>query len=260
MTTAEAIDIDASLEAFHRDGFAMLPGLLDAGRAQQLKAAIDHVFDNADDYPDAVYGEIVVARLFETNNIFRDMLTEEPFITIADRILGSQCHIIANNAIRNGTGRAISDFHVDDGVEFPISEGMTRHDARLTMPVQRFSFQILLTDVATIEQGPTQYVPGSHYAGRDPEPGDNPTFEGQAPVSIFGKAGDAYLHNGQAWHRGAPNESDQTRYVLQLSYGMRHIAQRFYPFLNYRMPDHVLEGADENLLRVLGKHPKGAYG
>jgi hypothetical protein len=31
-------------------------------------------------------------------------------------------------------------------------------------------------------------------------------------------------------------------------------AQRLFPFLNYRMPDHVLEGAGERLLRVLGKH------
>jgi hypothetical protein len=38
------------------------------------------------------------------------------------------------------------------------------------------------------------------------------------------------------------------------------IAQRFYPFLNYCMPDHVLEGAGERLLRVLGKHPSGPYG
>lgn len=260
MTTATTTDLNATYEAFHRDGFAMMPGLLDADRIEQLKTAIDHIFDHADDYPDAVYGDIVVARLFETNNLFRNMLTEEPFITIADHLLGSQCHIIANNAIRNGTGKAISNFHVDDVLEFPISEGMTRHDARMTMPVHRFSFQILLTDVTTIEQGPTQYVPGSHYSGRQPDCTENPNFEGQGPVSIFAKAGDAYLHNGQAWHRGAPNLSDQTRYVLQLSYGMRHIAQRFYPFLNYRMPDHVLEGADENLLRVLGKHPKGAYG
>ncbi len=31
------------------------------------------------------------------------------------------------------------------------------------------------------------------------------------------------------------------------------------PDLNYRMPDYVLEGTDERLLRVLGKHPEMAY-
>ena len=41
---------------------------------------------------------------------------------------------------------------------------------------------------------------------------------------------------------------------------VRFVAQRFYPFLNYEVPAHVLAGADEKLLKALGKHPKGAYG
>lgn len=40
--------------------------------------------------------------------------------------------------------------------------------------------------------------------------------------------------------------------------GRRWGAQRFFPFLNYQMPEHVLAGADERLLLVLGNHPKGA--
>ena len=120
--------------------------------------------------------------------------------------------------------------------------------------------QILLTDVDTMEDGPTQFIAGSHYAGRGPNDPKNPTFEGRGPVSIFGKAGDIYLHNGQCWHRGAPNTGTRTRYLLQNAYCQRWVAQRFYPFMNYRMPDDVLEGADERLLRVLGKHPKGPYG
>lgn len=108
--------------------------------------------------------------------------------------------------------------------------------------------------------GPTQVVPGSHYSGRQPNDPREPIFEGRGPISILCRAGEAYLQHSQVWHRGAPNTSDRTRYLLQYAFGQRFVAQRFYPFLNYRMPDHVLEGADERLLRVLGKHPKGAYG
>ena len=43
-------------------------------------------------------------------------------------------------------------------------------------------------------------------------------------------------------------------------YAARHVSQRFYPFLNYSMPEDVLDGADERMLRLLGKHSKGAYG
>ena len=50
------------------------------------------------------------------------------------------------------------------------------------------------------------------------------------------------------------------RYLFHQVYGQRFVAQRFWPYLNYHMPDYVLEGADERLLRVLGKHPEMAYG
>ena len=92
---------------------------------------------------------------------------------------------------------------------------------------------------------------------REPSDPSAPEFEGRGAHSMLCSAGDAYLQHGQVWHRGAPNNSDRTRCLLQQCYAARHISQRFYPFLNYAMPETVLEGADERMLRVLGKHPKG---
>ena len=54
-----------------------------------------------------------------------------------------------------------------------------------------------------------------------------PTFEGRGPTSILCKAGDIYLTNHQCWHRGAPNTSDRTRYVMQLQYAQRWADARF---------------------------------
>ena len=52
----------------------------------------------------------------------------------------------------------------------------------------------------------------------------------------------------------------QDRYLLQLHYGRRNVAQRFYPFVNDRLPEHVLARPDERRKRVLGLLRKGAYG
>ena len=112
----------------------------------------------------------------------------------------------------------------------------------------------------SLEYGPTQVVPGSHYSGRRPDRQEKPEFEGRGPHSILARAGDVYIFHNQVWHRGALNQSDRVRYIATVAYSKRFVAQRFYPFLNYRMPDHVMEGADERLLRHLGKHKKGAYG
>ena len=192
--------------------------------------------------------------------MFRGLLVREPIISIAETVLGSHCHCIAQGCILNRKDLGINRFHVDDGIEFPITAEMDRHDPRMQMPVLRMSVQIALTDQDDVKYGPSQFVPGSHYSGRQPEDPEHPTFEGKGPVSLLMKTGDLYLLNGQTWHRGAPNQTDQVRYLFHQVYGQRFVAQRFWPYLNYRMPDYVLEGADERLLRVLGKHPEMAYG
>jgi hypothetical protein len=246
---------------FDRDGYVHIPGVLQPQEIEALKAGVDRVFDNPRwAASDNLYGDYVAVRLFETDPIFEDMLTREPIIGLVESILGQDCHLVAENVVRNATGQAIDNFHVDDALFLPLGEGLERHDARWRLPAYMLTVQIPLTDVETIEHGPTQYVPGSHYSGRQPSDRKWPAFEGREPVSIYSRAGDIYLHNGQCWHRGAPNTSDRRRYLFQLAYGMRWVSQRFYPFVNYRLPEGVYERADARRRRVLGFHPKGAYG
>ena len=249
------------LERFHEQGFLHIPGMLTAVEVSGLRDRIDRAF--ADDRlveTDNRYGDFIMCRMFELDPLFRDMLTREPIISLVEEVLGPDCHLVAENVVRNKPGQAIDSFHADEKVYFPVSEEMTRHHPGLRMPVFILTIQTLLTDVPSDEYGPSQYVPGSHYSGRQPDDSQYPTFEGQGPVSVCGKAGDIYLHNGQCWHRGHPNTSDRTRYLFQMSYGQRFVAQRFYPFINYRMPQHVLDRADTRCLRLLGVHPKGPYG
>ncbi len=249
------------VEDFERDGYCLIPDVLDQDEITALKAGADRIFEE-EQFVESHnrYGEIVGVRLFETDRIFEEMLTREPIIGLVESILGEDCHLIAQNIVRNEPGQAIDTFHADDTVIFPTPPGVARHPANYKMPIFLLTVQIPLTDIETIEYGPTEFVPGSHYSGRNPDDAKNPDFEGQKAVPILCKAGDIYLHNGQCWHRGAPNNSDRTRYLLQQAYSQRFISQRFYPFLNYTMPEHVIQNADERRLRVLGAHPKGAYG
>jgi ectoine hydroxylase-related dioxygenase (phytanoyl-CoA dioxygenase family) len=254
-----ASQIEVFQQEFSRDGFLRIPGVLAPEEIEALKAGVDRVFED-ERFEDNRYSDYIAVRLFETAPIFEEMLTREPIIGLVESVLGNDCHLIAQNAVRNRPGEAIDFFHADDLVILPVAEGMERHDARLTMPIFILTVQIPLTDIPSLEYGPTEYVPGSHYSGRQPNDTKNPSFESQSPVPVLCNAGDIYLHNGQCWHRGAPNTSTRTRYLFQLSYGQRWVSQRFYPFVNYRMPEEVLERADDRRKRVLGVHPKGAYG
>jgi ectoine hydroxylase-related dioxygenase (phytanoyl-CoA dioxygenase family) len=245
---------------FHRDGFALLPGVL-ASVAPRLRDLIDAAFAA---HPEEVstnrYGPFIMARMFELHEEFQALLTAEPFIGLAESILGPDCHLVAQNVVRNQPGQSIDQYHADDCVFLPLPADMPRHDARWRLPCFVFTFQCLLSEVPSDAYGPTQFVPGSHYSGRMPNDPQQPEWEGRRGVSILGQAGDVYLHNGQAWHRGAPNRSDRTRYLLQMAYSQRFVAQRFYPFVNYQLPADVLARADARGRRVLGQHAKGAYG
>jgi len=81
------------------------------------------------------------------------------------------------------------------------------------VPLPCFALQVFtpVTDIVTVEYGPTHLVPRSHYAGHRPEPQRPPTFAGQGAESMLAQAGEAYLFNNQVWHRGAPNGSDRRR-------------------------------------------------
>jgi ectoine hydroxylase-related dioxygenase (phytanoyl-CoA dioxygenase family) len=147
-------------------------------------------------------------------------------------------------------------WHVDDCnvVDFPLPDDIPRHDPRVRLPVFWLTVQIALTDITTIDDGPTEIVPGSHYAGRLPNSQETPHFDGRGPAPILCKAGDVYLLNQQVWHRGGPNTSQRTRYLLALQYAQGGTRAARYQGLDASPQlDRILEGADGHMLRVLGR-------
>lgn len=72
--------------------------------------------------------------------------------------------------------------------------------------------------------------------------------------------GSAVCFNNQVWHRGAPNLSDKARYITQVSYAKRLVGHKYYPFMNYQMPEHCYANASPRLKTLLGFLPHGAYG
>ena len=252
---------NAITEHYNREGCVLIPGILPADLVAKLKAGVDRIFsDERAKNTDTLYGSYIAVRCFEWDNAFRDLLATDPILALMESIVGHDCHLIANNIVRNAPGQAIDVFHADPPLFMPLPEGVPRFDARMMIPTFIVNVQIALTDIDAIEFGPTQYVKDSHYSGRQPNHQHNPHWEENGITSILCKAGDIYLQHGQVWHRGAPNTATRTRYLLQQSYGMRTIAQRFFPFADYKTPAHVWDGAGERLQRVLGRHPKGAYG
>ena len=108
------------------------------------------------------------------------------------------------------------------------------------------------------ELGPTQFIPGSHRAGRAPK-GDM-SYKGVGPKSIMCNAGDVVIFRSEVWHRGTANTSNETRYLLQVHYSQRIITQKFPPYMNrFQFDPDILEQATPRQMRLLGDHKPSNY-
>lgn len=226
-----AEDVTTIADTFFKEGCVVVPGVFTAAEVQLLRDRTDSYYAERAEIPKkfASYAmnAFVLRYCAELDPLFAACLTAGPIPGLVEAILGPQAKFNALNVIRNEPGTAISVWHVDDVLEFPLPEDIPRFDARIRMPVFWFTVQVALSDINSVENGPTQYVPGSHYSGRRPPSQDSLEFEGKGPQDILCKAGDIYFTNHQTWHRGAPNVSDSTRYVMQLQFAQRWADARF---------------------------------
>jgi len=240
---------------FERDGFVVLRGVLSPDEVDEMRPQVVRAYDEPD--PAGSSSAIIRHQMFLKGATFEDLLDRSPVIELVEEVLGNTCHLISENAIYTRPGQGIDAWHVDEVVHFPRPADVPL-DPRI--PVPCFVVQALYYLVDVDEAiGPTQFVPGSQRSGRKPDP--ELVYEGKGVVSVIAQAGDCLLQNGQAWHRGATNmTSDRSRVVQQVSYGRRFIQQRFYPFVNYHMPEDLLARSSPRRQRLLGIHPRGAYG
>ncbi|HLJ57535.1 MAG TPA: phytanoyl-CoA dioxygenase family protein [Chthonomonadaceae bacterium] len=216
---------------FEREGCVLVPGVLGADEVAGLRALTDLYYADRDSIPArhvSFAGDTFVLRhCADLDPLFRAMIEREPIPSFAAAVLGPRPAFNAMNVIRNDPGQAISTWHVDDTIEIPLPDDVPRFDPRIRMPVFWFTIQIALSDIDAPAHGPTQFVPGSHYSGRRPPTQNDPQFEGRGARDVLCRAGDIYFTNHQAWHRGAPNLSDRTRYVMQVQFAQRWTAPRF---------------------------------
>jgi ectoine hydroxylase-related dioxygenase (phytanoyl-CoA dioxygenase family) len=248
--------MDAWVEQFHRDGFLFLKNVLKPETCEVLKSDLDRRLSELGNYQGGAFP--LQTRMFESSPTNVRLFGMEPIVTFAERLVGASCHVVHNNAFLTRTGEGITTWHQDDPPHYIVTHGEPPTNVRL--PVLLFTCNYYLTDVTELQHGPTQLIPGSHLFGASPPPSLEGTKWEEMIFNCFGGAGSVIMFNNQVWHRGAPNTSSRTRYVNQVSYGRRMVGHKYYPFMNYQMPEHVYKDANPRLKRLLGFLPSGAYG
>ncbi|MEG1038401.1 MAG: phytanoyl-CoA dioxygenase family protein [Pseudomonas sp.] len=245
--------LSLGLSALHRDGFVLLPGVLEPRQVTALQAAIGSLTPMHWDYNGLLEHYKCV---FNRDPFWLTYLDLPGVIELAEAALGEDCHIIGQTAWRSHPGYQGMPLHLDYLV-MTLPESLLA-DPVFELPMQVCTVQFYLDDIDA-DLCPTRVLPGSHRAGRKPAPGEQ-QWHGQAAQSILCRAGDALMFRSELWHGGSDNRSaDRSRSMLQVHYGRRMVAQKFSPYLHWQFNPAVLAAATARQRRLLGEHAEAEY-
>ncbi len=246
-------DTAGQLRGLEDDGFALIPGVLSADEVAETRAAIDRCrpfgFDQVgtNDHYKCV---------FNRERLFLDYADRPGVVDLAYAIWGEWCHIIGMSAWRSRPGHDGWSPHTDRLFSPDLPESAFASPG-FKLPISICTAHYYLTD-QTPECCPTHVIPGSHQSGRSPNPGET-QWRGRTLEPVLCKAGDVLFFRSEIWHTGSRNTSTDTRYLLQVHYAQRDIAQKFSPWPFHYNPE-ILAIATPRQQRLLGRHPEGSYG
>jgi hypothetical protein len=247
-------DVAGMVRGLEEDGFALVPGVLSSELVQQARDKSDELrpihWDNHGGTLDHF------KNVFQQDTFWLQFLDMAPAIDIAEATMTKDCHIIGQTAWRSRPGQKGWGIHVDQMFISMDEELLT--SGRVKLPVYICTAHYYLSDI-TIDLCPTWVIPGSHKSGRAPV-GDERVWNGREIEPVLCKAGDMLFFRSEIWHTGSNNDTkDQVRYLLQVHYGGRNVAQHFAPFLHWQFKPEVLAAANPRQLRLLGDHKRQAY-
>jgi len=255
-------DLAGYVQAMEDDGYAYFPGVLNAQEVVELRAAMDKLtaldasFDRHTEPAEHGFLDKSINNAFNRDSIFLQYLDRPEIIDLVEAVHGADCHCIGMTAWMTGTGRPTQTLHTDwQPLRLPAQ---VMENPEVKIPIFITTTHYYLDDL-TGDLGPTNFVPGSHRAGRGPEKGET-SFKGIEEQSIMCKAGDAVVFRSEIWHRGTPNTSGQTRYLLQVHCAQRMITQKLPPYLNkLQFDEEILRLATTRQLRMMGDHAPSNY-
>lgn len=245
-------EVERMLEAMHVDGFALIPNVLSTTEMKLARDAIDRLkpigwdFEGYTDH---------YKNVFNRDPFWLSFLDRKGVVDLAELALGINCHIIGETAWRSHPGHQGVGPHLD---YLPMVWPEAGIPSGIRVPMFLCTAHFYLSP-QTEELCPTHVIPGSHRAGRKPARTET-HWNGRSLQPVLCDAGDVLFFRSDLWHSGSDNQtSDRVRYLLQVHYGRREMAQHFAPFLDWRFNPTVLAACNSRQLRLLGDHTAGAY-
>lgn len=213
-------------ELLDREGYVVLPDLIDSDLLARLKAAFETECEKD--------GHAPVVKESGTRHA-NDLANHDPVFEVTythPRVLAAVFHVLRDE-FRLGQigGRDPLPGYGQQGLHADWS-------ARAKGEPFRIVTTIWLLDDFTNENGATRVVPGTHrLLGPPPKSFADPASRHPDQVSIIATAGSALVFNGHLWHSGTTNRSRRSRRVVQCSFVGRDELR--FSKVNVRQPDRL---------------------
>ena len=223
-----------------RDGYLILPNLLDAEMVAEVWAEMDRLHKNTPMGRSVFQG-------FKTQRIYNvvaktrvmDALWMHPtIIALAEAYLDDQIQLSVASTITNYPGQTAQVLHRDDGY-YPLPR-----------PRPPLSLNCLWAiDPFTAKSGGTLVVPGSHTDPSEERPA-------RPPISVEMPAGSAVLYDASLFHGGGANVSDRRRAAVSAVYCRAWLRQQENQYLC--VPPEIAKTIPPVMQRLIGYWVIGA--
>lgn len=196
--------------ALDRDGYLMLPSLLDEAALPRLRAALESAFDEQHGAPAAAQsGTRHASELAYRDTVFERVCTHARVLAAVHHVLGRAFRVFQLSGRDPLPGYGLQGLHTD---WLPRT------------PSQPFSVvtAIWLLDDFTANNGATRVIPGSHLLPRSlPKSMMAPASHHPEERIVVADAGSVLVFNGHLWHSGTRNDSHLARRALQCQFAAR---------------------------------------
>jgi ectoine hydroxylase len=208
--------MDGLLEAFRRDGFVTLPGVLDASQLAPLLAAVDRTWASRRTTPDEPLHELGFIR---HDDRFVPLVDHPAVLPLVQALLGwniyvYHCHLdVHPPRVEEPRWR----WHQDGGRQ--------NVDVESRRPLLSVKAGWFLTDVTGEAHGPLWLIPGSQVNDTLARPANGSLLPpGCEPLLV--RAGSVVLFDRRLWHARGDNTSTSVRKALFYAYSYRWVRPR----------------------------------
>lgn len=201
-----------------RDGFAIVPGVLDDARMNAIRDRIaDLAAEEGEQAGIEVHQEAGTARLSDLVNkgeVFDIFYTHPLVLAGVAHVLQGDVKLSSLNSRAALPGQGHQGLHADWG-PLELSEGF------------QVCNSIWLLDDFTPDNGATRVVPGTHRSGRSPaDVLEDPSATHPDEQLLLASAGTVVIFNSHLWHGGTTNRTDRPRRAVHSYFTRRHQPQQ----------------------------------